>query len=582
MSERLPVADRAQVRRDTVQLLGTERRRVTRVVLLTCLATGAGLVGPYLLGRIINMVEDGTATLGTVDLLAAGVVAAACVQLLMTRYARRAVYRFGEHLLRRLREDFVGRVLSLPTRVVERSGTGDLTTRASADVGTVGTSLRGALPEISMALLQALVLVVAITWFHPLLGLCALLGLPLMWPAAHWYLKRSRQTYLAEGAALSTALESGTATAEGGRTVEGLGIQEDRRGVTDRDVGVLYRARRGSLRLRTVLFPVAESVFVLPVSVTLLVGGMLYMDGGISLGVLVTCLLYVQQLIDPMIGITQRLEELQRAGASFARLRGVQQLPEESAEPGRVPADDRIELSGVRYAYVPGHDVLRGVDLEVRPGERLAVVGPSGAGKTTIGRLLSGADVPGSGRVLLGGVPVAELSPEVLRERIVLVNQEHHVFTGTLRENLAIAAPGDDGSDETLLRALDAVDADWARELPEGLDTRVGSGGQALDPARAQQVALARVVLLDPHTVVLDEATSLLDPRTARHTERSLAAVLEGRTVIAIAHRLHTAHDADRVAVVEDGRITELGPHEELISAGGAYAALWSSWHGTD
>lgn len=178
MSERLPVADRAQVRRDTVQLLGTERRRVTRVVLLTCLATGAGLVGPYLLGRIINMVEDGTATLGTVDLLAAGVVAAACVQLLMTRYARRAVYRFGEHLLRRLREDFVGRVLSLPTRVVERSGTGDLTTRASADVGTVGTSLRGALPEISMALLQALVLVVAITWFHPLLGLCALLGLP--------------------------------------------------------------------------------------------------------------------------------------------------------------------------------------------------------------------------------------------------------------------------------------------------------------------------------------------------------------------------------------------------------------------
>lgn len=582
MGERLPVADRAQVRRDTVRLLGAERRRAARVVLLTCLATAAGLVGPYLLGRIVNMVEDGTATPGTVDLLAAGVVAAACVQLLVTRHARRAVHRFGEHVLRRLREDFVGRVLSLPTRVVERSGTGDLTTRVSADVGSVGASLRGALPEISTALLQVLVLVVAITWFHPLLGLCALLGLPLVWPAARWYLKRSRQTYLAEGAALSAALESTTATAEGGRIVEGLGIQEDRRGVTDRDVGVLYRARRGSLRLRTVLFPVAESVFVLPVSVTLLVGGMLYMNGGISLGALVTCLLYVQQLIDPMIGITQRLEELQRAGASFARLRGVQRLPEESADPGRVPADDRIELSAVRYAYVPGHEVLRGVDLEVRPGERLAVVGPSGAGKTTIGRLLSGADAPGSGRVLLGGVPVAELSPEVLRERIVLVDQEHHVFTGTLRENLAIAAPGDDDSDETLLRALDAVDADWARELPEGLHTRVGSGGQALDPAKAQQVALARVVLLDPHTVVLDEATSLLDPRTARRTERLLAAVLEGRTVIAIAHRLHTAHDADRVAVVADGRITELGRHEDLIAAGGAYAALWSSWHGSD
>lgn len=580
MSERLPVADRAQVRSDTFRLLGAERGRVAGLILLTCLATGAGLVGPYLLGRIVNMVEEGTATLGAVDLLAAGVVAAACVQLLLTRYARRAIYRFGEHVLRRLREDFVGRVLSLPTRVVERSGTGDLTTRASADVATVGTSLRGALPEISMALLHILVLLVAITWLDPVLGLCALLGFPLVWPALRWYLKRSREAYLAEGSALSTALESTTATAEGGRTVEGLGIQEDRRGVTDRDIGVLYRARRGALRLRSVLFPVAESVFVLPTAVALLVGGTLYLDGGISLGILVTCLLYVQQLVDPMVSITQRIEELQRSGASFARLRGVQQLPEESAEPSRVPEDDRIELSGVRYAYVPGHDVLRGIDLSVRPGERLAVVGPSGAGKTTIGRLLSGADAPGSGHVLLGGVPVAELSPEVLRERIVLVNQEHHVFTGTLRENLAIADEGAD--DEALLRALDAVDAGWARVLPEGLDTRVGSGGEALDPARAQQVALARVVLLDPHTVVLDEATSLLDPRTARHTERSLAAVLEGRTVIAIAHRLHTAHDADRVAVVADGLITELGPHDELIAAGGAYAALWSSWHGTD
>jgi ATP-binding cassette subfamily C protein len=152
------------------------------------------------------------------------------------------------------------------------------------------------------------------------------------------------------------------------------------------------------------------------------------------------------------------------------------------------------------------------------------------------------------------------------------------VFLGSLRDNLAMAAP--DASDEDMLAALDTVDARWARELADGLDTVLGRTDEELDPARVQQLALARVVLADPHTVILDEATSLLDPTTARHAERAMGAVLAGRTVIAIAHRLHTAHDADRVAVIDEGRLTELGSHDELLAADGAYAALWRSWHG--
>ena len=160
------------------------------------------------------------------------------------------------------------------------------------------------------------------------------------------------------------------------------------------------------------------------------------------------------------------------------------------------------------------------------------------------------------------------------------MTQEHHVFVGTLRENVVLARPG--SSDEAIVAALEAVDAwEWVSALPEGLDTVVGSGGRSLSPAQAQQVALARLVLADPHTLVLDEATSLIDPRAARHLERSLAAVLHGRTVIAIAHRLFSAHDADRVAVVEDGVISELGSHDDLVAAGGSYAALWESWHGS-
>jgi ABC-type multidrug transport system fused ATPase/permease subunit len=244
---------------------------------------------------------------------------------------------------------------------------------------------------------------------------------------------------------------------------------------------------------------------------------------------------------------------------------------------GVKPADERLAAEDVRYSYVEGRDVLRGVNLSIAPGERLAMVGPSGAGKSTLGRLLAGIDAPRTGRVAVGGAPLVELPLEELRGHVALVTQEHHVFVGTLKENLLLAKPS--ASDEELRDALSAVDAlDWVEDLPAGIETVVGSGRHEIAPAQAQQLALARLVLADPHTLVLDEATSLLDPRAARHLERSLAAVLQGRTVIAIAHRLFSAHDADRVAVIDRGRIAELGSHHELVAANGSYAALWRSW----
>ena len=191
--------------------------------------------------------------------------------------------------------------------------------------------------------------------------------------------------------------------------------------------------------------------------------------------------------------------------------------------------------------------------------------------------MLAGIHPPTGGTVTVGGVPLVDLPLADLRGHVALVTQEHHVFVGTIADNLRLARAQAD--DDELARALEATGAwGWVSDLPAGIETAVGSGGAVLTPAQAQQIALARLVLLDPHTLVLDEATSLLDPRAARDLERSLSAVLAGRTVVAIAHRLHTAHDADRVAVVEDGRISEIGSHDELVAATAGYAALWRSW----
>jgi ATP-binding cassette subfamily C protein len=259
-------------------------------------------------------------------------------------------------------------------------------------------------------------------------------------------------------------------------------------------------------------------------------------------------------------------------------LLGVALVPPERGGDAGQPDGIRIQARGVRFAYPGHHDVLHGVDLDVRPGERLAVVGPSGAGKSTLARVLAGLDAPRAGTVTIGGVPVTDLDPARRRREIALLTQEHHVFLGSLRDNLAFAAP--DATDDDMHAALRTVGADWYDDLPNGLATALGDGVRELPAADAQQIALARLMLGDPHTLILDEATAALDPSTARRTERALATVLTGRTVIAIAHRLNTAHDADRVAVMEAGRVVELASHDELLAAGGVYAELWRSWHG--
>jgi ABC-type multidrug transport system fused ATPase/permease subunit len=573
---RLPIADRREVRRAAVRLLRAERPALAVVLALTVLTALSGLVGPYLLGKIVGGVERQDLDLSTVDLIALGVLGAAVVHLLLVRYSSLLAARLGERLLASLREEAVTRSLALPARVVDRLSTGDLLTRVTSDVGTVGQALRDSVPEVLTGFVHIVVVFVAMFLLDPVLGLVALVGSPFIVWVLRWYLARARDAYLAESEANGDVAEISAAVGEGSRTIETYGLRDRVVAAADDTIARSYRARLRTLRLRNVLFPVTSFVNTIPTALVLLVGGLFYAADGIGIEVVVTGALWVWRIVEPMDRILFWVEFLQRGGASFARVEGIA-ANVEPAPAVSEPEDDRIEVRGARYSYVDGHEVLHGVDLVVQQGERLAIVGVSGAGKSTLGRLIAGVDRPAEGSVLVGGVPVADLAAAG-EQRIVLVTQEHHVFIGTLRENLAMAAP--DAPDERLVEALRTVDARWFDELPEGLDTALGAGGLELDPAQAQQLALARVEVADPHTLVLDEATSSLDPATARHAERAIAAVREKRTVIAIAHRLQTARDADRIAVVDAGRVVELGHHDDLVARDGTYAELWRSWHG--
>ncbi len=579
MNRQMPVADLAQVRAALRRDVRADRRAFAGMLVLNALAALVALVGPAYLGRIVDAVTGPRRSVSAVDRYALVIVVFSLAQILLSRWALLVGARFGERTSARIRERMVERVLALPAFVVEHATTGDLVSRGTSDAGMVAATLRDAAPIVLVSAVQVLLIAGAVLVLSPLLGICALACLAGDVFVLRWYLRRSRPAFLEQsvaGAAITDVLES---TASGARTVEALGLQRRRIEAAETAFAASIKAQMRSLRLRLVLFPTVDASYVLPLAGILLIGGALYRHGEIPLGSVVASAVYMRQLIGPLDTILLWVQTLQNAAVSYARVEGLAAAPQAPAPTLEIPQGDRIEAADVRFAYTAEHgDVLRGVNLVVQPGERLAIVGASGAGKSTLGRLLAGIDRPHQGSVTVGGVPIADLPPEHLRRQVVLVTQEHHVFNDTLRGNLTLAKPT--ATDEEVLAALAAVDAGWIDALPDGLDTTVAGNGHRLDGAEAQQVALARVVLADPHTVILDEATALLDPATARKAEQALAAVLEGRTVIAIAHRLQTAHDADRVAVMNAGLVTELGTHEELVALGGTYAGLWRSWHG--
>jgi ABC-type multidrug transport system fused ATPase/permease subunit len=574
-ANRLPIATEATVNKEMWSLLWSHKSGFLVVALLQLLTTSAALIPPRAFGNLLEALKvnpDAVEINRTVIIVSAALILqATCVYFTKVRASI-----LGEFVLSALRERFVARVVELPPSVVERAGAGELLTRTTTDIDHITWAVRDAVPVITICLVSIFGISTAIALTAPLFLAAVFIGIPFVFAATRWYLRRSPQAYRVESSSYAIVNSVLVESAESGRTIDALRLGEQRTARTDAAIGRWVEWERYTLRLRTRWFPVVEINYILPVSAALLMGAYFYDRNLATIATITAGILYAQMLAGPIEAMLWWIDELQTGKASLSRLLGIHEVDAREIRPAQ-PDGKEVSGENVTYGYREGRDVLKDISFLVEPGTKLAIVGPSGAGKSTLGRLLAGVQPPHRGRITVGGAEIGYLPVEQARQEVALVTQEHHVFVGTLRENITLAKPH--ASDQEVWRALTAVDAsNWAEQLENGLDTIVGNGGHRLLPAQAQQLALSRLVLADPHTLILDEATSLLDQQAAKHLEASLGAVLEGRTVIAIAHRLQTAHDADLIAVIDDGRISEWGSHDQLLAANGAYARLWRSW----
>ncbi len=381
----LPVAQPRSVRRHVRTLLGRHRGGFIAVVLLNGVAAIAALVGPQVLGRVVEGVADGTIDRGDVDTLALAFSVAVIVQAAFTRWARLRAGILGEWVLADLREDFLGRAVALPLGTVERAGTGDLVTRVTTDVDRLGWAVRMAIPEMTIAMVTAVLVAAALVFTAPLLALAWLLAVPLIVVSSRWYFRRAPSAYGAELAAYASVNGAVAESVDAGRTVEAYRLGPDRVRMTDNRIRRWISWENYTLSLRTVWFPSVESAYVIPIAAVLLIGGVLAANGTVSLAQVTAAVLYTQMLVEPVDLLLMWFDELQGGQAAMARLLGVHEVPDPETDEAGDPTDASIEAREVRFAYREGHDVLHGVDLDVAPGSRVAVVGPSGAGKSTLG-----------------------------------------------------------------------------------------------------------------------------------------------------------------------------------------------------
>lgn len=580
------------------------RRSILLSVFVLILALGCTLAGPALVGYAINNGLVNHHSMRTVDIAGAAYVAVTAGYFVLTRLQTLMVSGTGEKYLNDLRKRVFNHLLVQPLEFFESESSGQLLSRMTADIDTLESLVQSGLSSFvtSVGLFVAVMIVLVV--MSPLLWLVVVLSLVPALIAAGGYRKASTSAYGKVRQLIGSALDTLDESLAGVRVVQAF-RQEDATIERFRKVNAAQlQGELETVRLSSRFFPKIEWSGVMSSVIVLVAGAFMVVDHLTTVGTVAAFVLYLANLFNSIQSLSQLFDLLQSSGAALAtvyKLLSVDPAMVDPPKPVALPERGALELDSVAFAYGPrldggpdGEDgegggvpdgeegleerlVLDGVDLRVEPGEHLALVGPTGGGKSTLAKLAGRLYDPLSGAVRFGGVDLREALLAHIRERIVVLPQEGFLFRGSVLENVALGRPG--ATPDDARRAISKLGlSEWVVSLPEGEDTDVGERGAHLSAGERQLVSLARAALTEPAVLIMDEATSSIDPGTERQTEAALEALAKGRTLIVIAHRLTAAERADRVAVVRDGSLAEVGSHDELIEAGGHYARLFEAW----